>query len=241
MLQRRDAAADQQAAAAAAMAAWSAGIAYAINFIVLYLTMSLAVVVVVGIMGCLASSRVRKSPTFIILVLATVLCLCAVGVDIAMNKDLVVNPQKHFNADLYTTVVALFLGKSIRRSIASRQLSLTSVEMGLSSLCVDSHSVPRRLCIDLPYPRLLPAPLGLGCWTSTVEEVGRHRLPGAHQATSARLHLSLPRIRPLCRRHLGHHAPSHLSSQPGTVCLDRMDADARRRALLHYLFLRQAV
>ncbi|SPO28840.1 uncharacterized protein UTRI_05155_B [Ustilago trichophora] len=107
ILHPRDAAADQQAAAAAAaMAAWSAGIAYAINFIVLYLTMSLAVVVVVGVMGCLASARVRKSPSFIILLFCTALCICALGINVAMNKDLVVNPQKHFNASIYTTLIA---------------------------------------------------------------------------------------------------------------------------------------
>ncbi|CBQ69842.1 hypothetical protein sr15760 [Sporisorium reilianum SRZ2] len=104
----RDAAADQQAAAAAAaMAAWSAGIAYAINFIVLYLTMSLAVVVVVGAMGCIASPRIRKLPSFIILVFATFLCFCALGINVSMNKELVVNPQKHFNANIYTTLIAL--------------------------------------------------------------------------------------------------------------------------------------
>lgn len=241
MLQRRDAAADQQAAAAAAMAAWSAGIAYAINFIVLYLTMSLTVVVVVGTMGCLASDRIRKSPTFIILVLATALCICAVGVDVTMYKDLVVNPQKPFSANLYTTVVALFLGKSIRRTMTSTQFSLTSVEMGLSSLFVQSHSVPRRLCIDLPHPRLLPPQLDLGRGTSTVEEVCRHRLPGPHQGSSTRLHLSLHRVRPLCRPHLGQHARSHRSGQSEAVRLDRVDVDARRRALLHHLLLRQAV
>lgn len=89
------------------MAAWSTGIAYAINFIVLYLTMTLFVVVVVAVMGCLASSRVRKSPSFIIIVLATVLCICALAVHVTMNKNLVVNPQKGFNADLYTSLIAL--------------------------------------------------------------------------------------------------------------------------------------
>ena len=93
------------------MAAWSAGIAYAINFIVLYLTMSLAVVVVVGVMGCLASTRVRKSPSFIILLFCTALCICALGINVAMNKDLVVNPQKHFNASIYTTLIALSMSK----------------------------------------------------------------------------------------------------------------------------------
>lgn len=114
LLLRRDAAADEQAAAAAAagMAAWSAGIAYAINFIVLYLTFSLTVVVVVGVMGCLASSRVRRSPPFIILLTCTALCICALGVNISMNKDLVVNPQVHFNASIYTSLIALSMGKS---------------------------------------------------------------------------------------------------------------------------------
>lgn len=114
LLHRRDAAADQQAAAAAAMAAWSAGIAYAINFIVLYLTMSLAVVIVVGIMGCLASSRVRRSPSFVILILCTLLCICALGINVSMNKELVVNPQKHFNASIYTALIALSMSKSQR-------------------------------------------------------------------------------------------------------------------------------
>ncbi|KAJ1018164.1 hypothetical protein NDA16_005030 [Ustilago loliicola] len=107
VLHSRDAAADQQAAAAAAMAAWSAGIAYAINFIVLYLTMTLLVVFVVGIMGCLASSRIRKSPSFIIILASTVLCSCALAIHVTMNKNLVVNPQKGFNADLYTALIAL--------------------------------------------------------------------------------------------------------------------------------------
>lgn len=112
ILHPRQAAADQQAAAAAAaMAAWSAGIAYAINFIALYLTMSLAVVVVVGVMGCLASARVRRSPPFIILLFCTALCICALGIHVAMNKDLVVNPQKHFNASIYTTLIALSMSK----------------------------------------------------------------------------------------------------------------------------------
>lgn len=108
----RDAAGEQQAAAAAAMAAWSAGIAYAINFIVLYLTMSLLVVVVVGSMGCLASKRIRRSPSFIILIVCTALCICALGINVAMNKELVVNPQKRFNAEIYTTLIALSMSKS---------------------------------------------------------------------------------------------------------------------------------
>lgn len=116
IVHRRDAAADQQAAAAAAMAAWSAGIAYAINFIVLYLTMTLTVVVVVGAMGCMASDRIRKSPTFILLVVATALCIGTLGTDIAMNKDLTVNPQKPFNAGLYTSVVSLSLCRSAWRT-----------------------------------------------------------------------------------------------------------------------------
>ena len=112
ILRPRDAAADQQAAAAAAMAAWSAGIAYAINMIVLYLTMTLAVVVVVGVMGCIASNRIRRSPSFIIMVICTALCICALGVNVAMIRDLVINPQKQFNAEIYTTVIALSMGKS---------------------------------------------------------------------------------------------------------------------------------
>lgn len=93
------------------MAAWSAGIAYAINFIVLYLTMSLLVVVVFGSMGCFASKRIRRSPSFIILVVCTCLCICALGINVAMNQDLVVNPQKRFNAEIYTTLIALSMSK----------------------------------------------------------------------------------------------------------------------------------
>ena len=93
------------------MAAWSAAIAYAINYIVVYLSMTLAVVVVVGIMGCLASTRIRRSPPFIILSICTALCVCALGLSVHMNKIGVVNPQKHFNPSFYTSVIAITMGK----------------------------------------------------------------------------------------------------------------------------------
>lgn len=93
------------------MAAWSAGIAYAINFIILYVIMSMLVVVVVGVMGCVASPRMRKSPTYIILAISAALCICALGVNVSMNKELVVNPQKPFNAQIYTSMIALSMSK----------------------------------------------------------------------------------------------------------------------------------
>ncbi|SNX87541.1 uncharacterized protein MEPE_06251 [Melanopsichium pennsylvanicum] len=104
VMRARDAVDDQQAAA---MATWSARIAYAINYVVLYLTMSLTAVVVVGIMGWLALSRVRRSPSFIILLVCSALSICAVGVSNSMNKDVIVHREKRLNASLYTTSAAI--------------------------------------------------------------------------------------------------------------------------------------
>ncbi|KAI3483926.1 hypothetical protein L1887_53082 [Cichorium endivia] len=188
VLRSRDAAADEQGAAAAAMAAWSAGIAYAINFIILYVIMSLLVVVVVGVMGCVASPRIRKSPTYIILAISAALCICALGVNVSMNKELVVNPQKPFNAQIYTSMIALSMSKC-RKSIPTRTFGLhlhfayTPISLFCSNfrLCCCSHPLPRRLYTHFANPRLFPRHLCGRRGTKTMEAMGRHRIPRLDQ------------------------------------------------------------
>ncbi|PWN50559.1 hypothetical protein IE53DRAFT_88751 [Violaceomyces palustris] len=98
---------DEASDAAAAMAAYQAGIDYAIKFIVLYLVECLAVVVCVGSMALCASPRVRKSPVFVIISTVTLLCIVACGINVSQNHDLVVTPSEGIDRARYTTIIAI--------------------------------------------------------------------------------------------------------------------------------------
>ncbi|EPQ27967.1 uncharacterized protein PFL1_04294 [Pseudozyma flocculosa PF-1] len=103
----RDAAADAAAEAAAAMAAYQGAVAYAIAFIILYLTLTLSVISLIAFMGFIASPRIRRSPIFAILLVASLLCIAAAAVNISQNRDLVVKPESGIDRIRYTTLITL--------------------------------------------------------------------------------------------------------------------------------------